>query len=331
MVPPLGSAVREFAFELAVCAALEAESDGIVARQLGTHTRIVDVVEIRPGPAFEDRIEIASEAIPAPAIESDVGVGTARRPRAAFDLHPDRASSIADRAVEIGFFEAERRNGGRYVRQAVRYPDWIGGLRAFENKPDLGQPGDLELQLRKDVSLSLFDEVVLVTESYVTGAHLHRIPDPVGVWRFDPDTGTFEVVREAARLPTDEGGIAVLETRPARTEIEPIDAAEKAKLRRRVAERAYGKGWRPEAAPGCARFEPSAPAFDDGRDVLPHCEWKERFVDCARECGPDCGGYDSAEASPIDADAVRDRRSSWVSDPDGVTRRQVGLDRFHRE
>ena len=319
--------MREFAFELAACAALEADSDGVVARQLGTHTRIVDVVEVLPGPEFERRIEITPEAIPGPAIESDVGVGRARRPRAAIDVSPRRAVAIADRATEIGFFETERRSGQRYVRQASPYPDWIGGLRAIENKPDLDRPGELELQLRKDVSLALFDEVVLATESYVTGAHLNRIPDPVGVWRLDPEAGTFEVVRAAESLPSDEPGTAVIEASPAKIDIELVGADEKAALRRRVAERAYGKGWRPDQLPGCTKVEPRGPSFG-GDDVLPYCAWKGRFVDPARECGPECGGHAPADPPSTDADAVRDARTPWAADPDGVASEQVGLDRF---
>jgi hypothetical protein len=320
--------VREFAFELAACASLEAESDGIIARQLGTRGRIVDIVEVRPGPAFDRRMEITPETIPPLAIESDVGVGTARRPSAAIDADPDRASAIADRAIEVGFFEAERRGGQRLVRQATRYPAWIDELRAFENKPDLDRPGELELQLRKDVSLSLFEEVVLLTESHVTGAHLNRIPDPVGVWHFDPETGAFETIREARTLPTDEPGLAVLEERPARIDVEPIDAARKHRLRRRIAERAHGKGWRPESLPNCERAEPRGAAFDEGTDALPYCAWKGRFVDRPRECTPDCDGHAPTESPEIDVESIRDRRTPWIADPTGVERHQIGLDRF---
>jgi hypothetical protein len=322
--------VREFAFELAVCAALEAESDGLIARQLGTHARIVDVVEVVPGPDFETRTEITSGTIPGPAIESAVGVGRARRASEAIDAAPERAETIADRAIEVGFFEAERRNGRRYVRQTTRYPDWIGGLRAFENKPDLGRPGELERQLRTDVSLGLFDEVVLVTASYVTGAHLNRIPEAVGVRRFDTETGTVETVREPDRLATDEGGVAITEEQPARVDIEPVTAEEKARLRRRIAERAYGKGWRPETLPACEQARARGPPFAP-EDALPYCAWKGRFVDPARECGPDCGGHSPAEPPEADPETIRDRRTPWIADPDGVVRRQAGLDRFGRE
>ena len=320
--------MREYAFELAMCAAVESDSDGVLARQLGTHTRVVDAVEVLPGPGFDDRVAITPESIPAAAVESDVGVGRARYWKDAVDASPEHAREVVDRAVEVGFFEAERRNGRRYVRQTARYPDdWVGGLRAYENKPDLGRPGDLELQLRKDVSLALFDEVVLVTESYVTGAHLNRIPSAVGVRRFDADAGTFEVVREATPLPTDGAGIAVLEEHPGRVDVRPVSAAEKARLRRRVAERAYGKGWRPDDLPGCAAAEARGPTFG-ADDCLPYCAWKGRFVDPARECGDGCDGYAAADPPAADPDAVRAERSPWDPDPDGGARRQAGLDRF---
>lgn len=319
--------MREYAFELAMCAAVEADSDGVVARQLGTHTRVVDAVEVLPGPGFDDRVAITPETIPGLAVESGVGVGRARYWKDAVDASPEHARDVVDRAVDVGFFEAERRNGRRYVRQTARYPDWFSGLRAYENKPDLGRPGDLELQLRKDVSLALFDEVVLVTGSYVTGAHLNRIPPEVGVRRFDAETGGFEVVREATPLPTGDPGVAVLDEHPARVDIEPVAAAEKARLRRRVAERAYGKGWRPAALPACASGEARGPAFAPGDD-LPYCAWKGRLVDPARECGDDCDGYEAADPPAADPEAVRAERSPWDPDPDGARRRQAGLDRF---
>lgn len=319
--------VREFDFELSVCAALEAESDGVVARQLGTHSRIVDAVEVLPGPAFDERLSLSGDAIPSLAIESNVGVGRFRYWKRAFDAPPERARQVVDRAVEIGFFEAERRNGRRYVRQTARYPSWIGGLRAFENKPDLGRPGDLELQLRKDVSLGLFDEVVLVTDSYVTGAHLNRIPDAVGVWRFDTETGTRNVVREPKPLTTDRPGIAVIESSPTRTDFEPVSVDEKRRLVRRLAERAYGKGWRPTNLPACERVRAEGPAFR-ADDALPSCDWKGRFVEPARECGPECAGFEPAAPPDADVEEVRARHSPWISDPASTATDQTALDWF---
>jgi hypothetical protein len=322
-------AVQEYGFELALCASLEREREAVVSRQLGTSLsgrRVIDAVVVEPGPGFDERAAITAETIPAPAIESDVGPGTARYWKDAFDIAPERAEGVLDRAVDLGFFERERRGGRTYVRQTTRYPeDWFARIVGVENKPDLGRPGDLETQLRKDVSLGLLDAVVLATESYVTGAHLNRIPEAVGVWRFDPDTGAREVIREPTPLASDETGIDVLERRTARTEIRPVDAAAKARQRRRVAERAYGKGWRTYAFPDCAEVE----AVDrHGVGGLPYCAWKGRLVHPASECGPECGGYDPADPPGVDLDAERASGQPWRADPEGRKRRQSGLDRW---
>jgi hypothetical protein len=318
--------VREYAFELALCAALEAETDWVVARQLGGSVadpggRVVDVVGVVPGPAFDDRAAITAETVPPLAVESDVGVGTAVRPARAFDCAPEVARRVADEAVAVGFFEADRRGGHRCVRRAVRYPDeWFSGLVAVENKPDLGSPGDLARQLRTDASLALFDRVVLATETYVTRAHLNRIPEAVGVWRFDPADGTRSVVRDPAPLPTDATGVEPVDARPLRTDVAFVTAAEKRRVRRRIAERAYGKGWRPEP-PGCVH----ATATPDGR---PRCTAFDRVVDPATDCGADCPAFEAADPPAVDRRALRAARTPWVAAPDGVARRQSGLDRF---
>jgi hypothetical protein len=322
--------VAEFAFELALCGKLERERpDRLYARQLGGAVegrRVVDVVGVEPGPAFDRRAAITPDTVPPLAVESDVGPGRARRPAKAFNCHPDRARAVADRAVEIGFFERERRDGHAAVRQTARYPDWFEALIAIENKPDLGRPGALRDQLRTDVSLALFDAVVLCTESYVTAAHRNRLPDEVGIWRFDPETGERAVIREPRRLAVDDTGIELVERRAGRAEIRPVSAAEKSRTRRRIAERAYGKGWRTYNLPGCAQCVPAA--APDAEAGLPWCEWKDRPVRAVTECGPDCGGHDPADPPSIAFDTVRERRTPWESDPDGVARRQVGLDRF---
>ncbi|RQH02017.1 DUF5787 family protein [Natrarchaeobius oligotrophus] len=330
--------MSEFAFELELCAHLErrdrdgSDSGRIVARQLGASVadpggRILDVVLVEPGPDFGDRTSITSEAIPDAAIESDVGTGRARYWKTAFDCHPDHARRATERAIEIGFFERELRNGREYVRQVARYPRWYDRIVGIENKPDLDRPGDLEAQLRTDASLALVDEVVLATESYVTRAHLNRIPEAVGVWRVHRDEPTgleIEVIREPTSLPVDGPGIEPLEYRPGRTEIAVVSAGEKVRARRRLAERAYGKGWRTYDFPACAACEP---AESDGA-TLPHCSWAGRAVHADSECGPACPGHEPAPASTIDLDAERDRRTSWVADPAGKRRRQSGLDRF---
>lgn len=316
--------MREFGFELSLCARLE-RAGGIVARQLGgaVHapgSRILDVVHVEPGPAFDERAAITAERIPGPAIEADVSAGKARYWKDAFDLHPDRTRAIVDRAVEVGFFERERRGGREYVRRTTRYPDWFSTITAVENKPDLSNPGDLERQLRFDVSLGLVDEVILATESYVTRAHLNRLPEEVGVWRFVD--GEREVVREPTALGSNGWGVELGDRHPLRTDVSFVSPDEKARKRRRIAERAYGKGWRVEP-PSCVRGSIDEVAGSS----VPYCTHYDRIVNPG-ECGTSCPGYEPGEAPDADLEAERDRKTGWVADPAGRRRRQVGLDRF---
>lgn len=299
-----------------LCGVLERQTGGLVSRQLGASTRgrrILDILTISTGPEFDARTEITSQTIPELAIAADVGPGRARYWKDCFECHPDRARVAVDRAVEIGFFERERRNGRTYIRQTVRYPDWFGTLRAIENKPDLDRPGELSRQLRTDVSLGVCDEVVLATASYVTGAHLNRIPDEVGVWRFDPDSNNREVIREPERLPAGPG-IELLDQQPARTDISVVSAPEIARLRRQLAERAYGKGWR-VAVPACPHVEYNG--------NIPYCTDQQRVVHPADDCA--CPPTD---ATTVDLDAIRDQRSPWVKNPSGTTTTQTRLDNF---
>jgi hypothetical protein len=321
------SRTREFAFELALCAHLEEATPWLPARQLGAAVaapgrRIVDVCAVVPGETFDARAAITAATIPPRAIESDVGVGEAVYWRDALDCHRDVAREVVDAAVEAGFFESERRGGREYVRQTTRYPeDWFARLVGVENKPDLGDPGALERQLRTDVCLGLFDEVVLATESYVTRAHLNRVPEAVGVWRFDPETAERTVVREPTPLSPDDAGVELVAERPLRTDVAVVSAAEKRRTRRRLAERAYGKGWRTYDCHPCEH----AATTPDGR---PRCEHFERAVDPRIECGSECPAFASGDRPAVDADRLRESRTPWVADPDGVARRQSGLDRF---
>jgi len=326
----------EYAFELALCAHLERSHEWVLGRQLGASVadpgaRVVDVCAVVPGPEFDRRTAITDGTIPPRAVESDVGPGRAVDPVDAFDCAPARARSLADRAVEAGFFEAEHRGSRRLVRATARYPDWIDRLVGIENKPDLGRPGDLQRQLRRDVSLGLFDRVVLATESYVTGAHLNRIPEEVGVWRFEAGSrsgegtasadATLTVVREPTPLDPGAPGVEPVTDRPLRTDVTVVSPSAKARKRRAVAERAYGKGWRPREYPGCASMCPT----DDGR---PRCAAFDRVVDPASDCGESCPAFDPADPPTVDRAALRAERTPWVADPDGVVRRQAGLDRF---
>ncbi|WP_338741019.1 DUF5787 family protein [Haloplanus salilacus] len=325
--------MSEYAFELALCSHLERSRDWVLGRQLGASvadpgSRVVDVCGVVPGDEFDRRAAITSETIPPRAVEGDVGPGRAVDPVDALDFPPAVARRVTDRAVDVGFFEAERRGSRRHVRATTRYPDWFDRLIGIENKPDLGRPGDLQRQLRRDVSLGLFDAVILATESYVTGAHLNRIPDHVGVWRFvaGEDRSTdrrLTVVRDPT--PIDPGGTGVerVDERPLRTDVAFASPEAKARKRRAIAERAYGKGWRPSADdyPACASMRPT----DDGR---PYCTTFDRTVDPASDCSEDCPAYEPGGAPTVDPEGLRDARTPWVADPAGVARRQAGLDRF---
>lgn len=316
--------MREFAFELSLCAHLEREG-GIISRQLGgavasPGSRILDIVYVEPGPEFEKRAAITSKKIPGPAIEAATGTGRARYWKDCFSIHPERAREVMERAVEIGFFERERRGGREYIRQTARYPDWFGGITAIENKPDLGSPGDLKRQLRFDVSLGLTDRVILATESYVTRAHLNRIPEEVGVWRFDGNE--CEVIREPTRLDSEGWGVELRERTPLRSDISLVSPEDKTKKRRRIAERAYGKGWRVEP-PACTYAKVSEVA---GASV-PYCRFYDEIVNPGK-CGPACPGYEESAPNEPDLEGERDRRTPWVADPVGRKRRQAGLNRF---
>lgn len=221
--------------------------------------------------------------------------------------------------LACGYLVRERRDGQAYVRATARYPaDWFDGLVAIENKPDLGQPGELQRQLRTDVSLALFDRVWLATASHVTGAHLNRIPEAVGVWRINPETGERTIVREPTPLPTEEPGLELRARHAGRVDVRPVDAAAKHRYRRRIAERAYGKGWR-VPFPDCPAVEERSVAGVGG---LAYCTRQERFVRPADAC-------DCARAGPdVDTDARRAEHSPWVRNPAGTRRRQAGLDRY---
>jgi hypothetical protein len=321
--------MREFGFEMALCGALEAEGE-LVARQLGASTRgkrVVDALLVEPGPAFDERTAITSETIPGAAVDADVGVGRWRPERAvrsSADLPAgDHGPDPIDAAVEAGFLERGRRDGRRVLRQTARYPErWFGRLTAVENKPELGRPGELATQLRRDVSLAAVDAVVLCTASHVTGAHRNRIPDGVGIWRFDPESGERSVLREPDPLPVEEPGLEILERRPGRTEVATVTAERKARLRRRLAERAYGKGWR-VPPPACPNLELRTVG---GVGPLPYCTREERVVGGPDRCGCDAGS--GGEPPAVDLAAARAAHSPWVRDPDGGARRQSGLDRF---
>lgn len=322
--------MREYEFELRLCAHLEDHTDAIVARQLGggvdaPGARVLDVVAVEAGPGIRERAQITAKSIPPAAIAHPVGPGRFRRWPGRGSLDGETAERVRERAVACGFFEERRRGGQTEVRQTTRYPDWFTAITAIENKPDLDRPGDLLDQLRFDVSVGLVDRVIVATESYVTGAHRHRLPDPVGIWRVERDGACLGVteIRPSEPLAVADWGIEIVGHRPAETRIRPVTPAAKRRARIRLAEWAYGSGWRPQL-PGCAR---ASVASTSGTEALPYCDWKDRVIDPGG-CGPACPGFEPAPAPHADHDAERAERTPWVAAPEGVASTQIGLEDF---
>ena len=331
--------MREYDFEVRLAARLEdgglpgeppVSDPALIARQLGTSVvgagaRIMDLVAVGAGPEFDRRRRITARSIPPAAVESDVQVGTASPVSESIDAPPDVAREVAATAADRGFFELSRRDGQLLARQAVRYPDWFGPLVGIENKPDLGSPGDLAAQLRRDRSLQVLDAVVLATASHVTRAHRHRLPDAVGIWQVDPEGPTIDVIRDPSPLSPAEPSFEIRTERPGHYAVAPVTPEAKARQRRRIAERAYGKGWRPDALPACGNLQPETVAGTAG---LPYCEWAGRLVEPSAECGRDCSGRQPGPPPRVDLADERDRRTMWDPDPPGAARRQSFLDRF---
>ncbi len=324
--------MREFGFELSLCAHLEAAHDGIIARQLGSGVtrpggRVMDIVHVQPGAAFDQRMALTPHRIPQSVIEAPTGAGKFRPATAVFDGPVDRVDRLVEAGVESGFLQRRRRKNQTEIKQSGRYPyDWFDGLVGIENKPTLARPGDLDRQLRMDVALGVFDYVVLATASHVTGAHLNQLPEPVGVWRYRNQDGVT-VIREPTSLATETPGVEILTEQPGQTDIDIIAPEAKRRARRRIAERAVGKGWRTYTLPSCAQIRSGD---RHGTTGLPQCAFFDRLVNPGVECQPDCPGFEEATAPTVDLAAERERRTPWQADSKTV-RQQAGLDQFQQQ
>jgi hypothetical protein len=325
--PPHASNQEEFAFELALCSHLETTTEWVISRQLGAAVvhpgrRIIDICGVIPGSSFDTRSMITDERIPERAIAGPAGVGTSVRRSDAIDGSPQTTEAAIEQALAADFFTIEHQNGQEHIRQTTRYPTgWFDQIIGIENKPDLKRPGELTRQLQVDISLGVFDAVILATKTHVTRAHLNRIPDAVGVWQFDPDTADRTIIKQSTKLATGTPGIELGSDQSDHTEIHPVSSEKKARARRRVAERAYGKGWRNYPLPSCAHAETQP----DGR---PYCAEFNCVINPAQSCDTECPAYTHAEPPRCNSDGLRDERSPWHSDPPGVRHRQSGLDRF---
>ena len=317
----------EAAFEFQLCAHLEEAKDAVVARQIGAsplrvRRRILDVVCLEPGPAFETRARIGSSAIPDVLIRAEIPGSRAVPAGRCLEVDPPHREEVIEAGVSAGFIERERRGGRTFIRRTVAYPeDWFGPILAIENKPDLSRAGMLAEQLRFDLSLAVADAVIVATASTVTGAHLNRIPDAVGVWEFDPQSGSLTVHREPRSLATDAPAMVPTGRRSDHVPVRPVTAAQKRRVRRRLAERAYGRGWRRFPLVGCVHFQLDAAA-------APRCAEFATVIDPARTCGETCPHYTPAAAPADVRTQVRAARTPWVADADGFVREQSRIGEF---
>ncbi|MDZ7729754.1 MAG: DUF5787 family protein [Natrialbaceae archaeon] len=323
--------MREYGFELALCATLEqSRTDSLVSRQIGAAVatpgnRIADIVCVEAGEEFDRRAAITAETIPDSLLDAQIGPG-GWTPVSTLSESAQRA---VDRGVEIGYLEQTYRGGRWLVRSVCRYPDWFADLLLIENKPTLDRPGALMDQVQLDASLAVVDRVVVATADYVTGAHLNRLPEAVGVWRIHdtPTQPRIEVVRSPQHLATQSPGIEPMAKHAGRTDIAIVSPAAKERARRRIAERAYGKGWR-RHLPACDECDPEASPLEA---TVPWCQWASRIVDPARDCGPECSGHSPGDGPPSSLDQERAERTLWRHNPSGLQRRQAGFSTFRSE
>ncbi|QLC33863.1 hypothetical protein EFA46_006500 [Halarchaeum sp. CBA1220] len=291
----------EFGFELRVCAWAErhwtpAEPDSrvLVARQLGTQRRRWDTVIVEADPegvrtraALGEREldpELLSLARHAP------GEWTYYR-----DALPDPdygwryVREAVHRASARGVLEERKRSNRIEIRRVAPYPDWVRRIVAVENKPDLDASAarDLAAQLERDVALGLADEVWVATRADETRALVTEMPTAAGVLTFGGETEAT-VAWHPRSLDPDATGVRVT-AHGDPTEFEYVPPEEKRETRRRVAERAYGRGWRSYVE----TMRPDCRAFDLRRAAegyVPYCHAKER-EQTAAECAGSCAEF----------------------------------------
>lgn len=303
----------EFTFELLVCRWAElawppedddvdsqtcAPSDDsvvIVSRQLGTQRRRWDTIVIECDPeglaarqAFGDRT-IDSELLP-----------IVRHAPASWEFYRDALPDpgydwryVREAIHRAGARELidKRKNGNRIeIRRKRPYPEWVRRIIAIENKPDLDASAAAALtdQLNHDVDAGLADEVWLATSrtgASVEPALLRKFPVDVGVLTFD-----FTDARGAAVQADDAHVDWLPSTLDTTTTSDVFGAAEKARRRRWIAERAYGKGWRSiteTMRPDCRHYE----LRRAGQGLVPYCGAKGRCQTEA-ECGSRCRSFE---------------------------------------
>jgi len=297
----------EFAFELRVCQWAErewsparADSDVLVARQLGTKYRRWDTLILECDPAgLRQRGAFGPDAFDSDQLHVlqhapvDWMFYRDALPDPGYPWRYVRESihELADRDA----LATRKRDRRIEIRRRRPYPAWVRRVVAIENKPDrtASAARDLAGQLERDVALGLADEVWVATEA--TGERIEPIlltdfPTEAGVLTVDTECGTAEAVWEPRALDTDGPGTRILDHDHSAARFEYVAPEWKADKRRAIAERAYAGGWRSYAdtmRPDCRHFELRA----DETGVYPYCGAKER-TPTQQECRGGCGSFE---------------------------------------
>lgn len=304
----------EFAFELRVCAWAEdtwrAVSDAaswIVARQLGTRSRRWDTVIIECDPAgLAARAEFGEAALDSNllhVVQHAPADWTYYRDCLPQPDYPWRyVREAIHEAADQGVVNTRKTGNRIEIKRIAPYPDWVNRIVAIENKPDLDASAarDLANQVRKDVALSLADEVWVATQG---DALFAKMPVEVGILRFGNggqdvgDSTRVSVEWRPRALDSTRTGTRVVD-HPAggqydqsAAEFEYVESDWKTKKRQVIAERAYARGWRSYAStmrPDCRYFDLQR---DDAFELfVPYCQAKGREVHAA-ECAWACGDF----------------------------------------
>lgn len=313
---PTPTVDSEFSFELLVCRWAElgwppteggtvdasdatssdaADPPVIVSRQLGTQRRRWDTIVIECDPdGLAARREFGGREIDGdllPIVRHAPAEWAYYRDALPDPGYPWRyVREAIHRAAARGLVH-KRKHGNRIeIKRKRPYPDWVERIVAVENKPDLDASAAAALsdQLEHDVTTALADEVWLATGrtgERVEPALLRQFPVEAGVLTFDFEgSDGLGVDADAATVDWLPSEFDV--TAPS----DRFDAAEKARRRRLLAERAYGKGWRSiteTMRPDCRWFELERA----GRGLVPVCGAKGR-CQTQSECSSRCGSFE---------------------------------------
>ncbi|WP_129116802.1 DUF5787 family protein [Halegenticoccus tardaugens] len=289
----------EFVFELQTCRWAErawppdGERDAVlVARQLGTRRRRWDTVIVETNPeALAARVRFGPRELDSDLLHvvrhAPEGWAWYRDalPHPGYPWRYVRAA--VHRAAGRGVVEKRRRGNRIEIRRIAPYPDWVRRIVAVENKPDLDASAARALasQLEHDVSRALADEVwvaTATTDASVEPALLEDMPVEVGILTMDFAAGARSDAGEVLWYPSG---------------LEPPGEGEsgagtddRTGTRLRIAERAYGRGWRSHVEtmrPDCRHFE----LRRRGDALLPRCAAKGRHQTAA-ECAGSCPRFE---------------------------------------